>query len=121
MKKLLVLFLCALALLSLSACASQYAVDSAYEQGYKAGYEEGRSDGFHSGYDEGRSDSRFSFDDYLLISREDYEYSCLVISQLYDILEENWDKKFFSIEEFYGYLSNYSLNVMDATTGEFLY
>lgn len=45
MKKLLALFLCALALLSLSACTTQADVDAAYERGYKAGYEEGLSVG----------------------------------------------------------------------------
>lgn len=56
MKKLLALFLCVLALFSLSACTTQADVEAAYQRGYKNGYEEGRSDGRRDGYDEGYSD-----------------------------------------------------------------
>lgn len=82
-----------------------YCQEESYADGYAAGKEDG--------YEDGERDSRRAFDDYLLIEREDYEYSCSVINQLYNILEENWEKKYFSIEEFYGYLTNYSLNVRE--------
>lgn len=94
--------------------------DYCHQASYDKGYAAGKNAGYNDGYEEGQQNSGLPFDDYLLITREDYEYSCSVITQLYNILEENWDEKYFSIEEFYGYLSNFSLNVQEAN-GEALY
>ena len=117
MKKLIAIVLCILALFALSACATQDEVEaarsSAYQRGYDDGYAEGRSDGLAEGRREARSEVSFRLDDCFLIEQEDYEYACSVIDQLYEILEENWDRGYFSVEEFYGYLSNYSLPVME--------
>ena len=50
MKKLLALFLCALALFSLSACTTQADVEAAYQRGFDSGYNKALSTGYDDGY-----------------------------------------------------------------------
>lgn len=84
MKKLLALFLCALALFSLSACTTQADVEAAYQRGLRAGYE----DGYDDGYDNARE--RYNFNFRCPIDPEDYEQAYNDLETVLFALEENY-------------------------------
>ena len=51
MKRITVLFLSIIIVLSLTGCTSDY--DKGYDEGYSEGYEEGNKDGYYEGYKKG--------------------------------------------------------------------
>ena len=117
MKKLIALVLCALALFTLSACATQDEVNAArssgYQRGYDDGYAEGRSDGLAAGRREARSEVSSLIDDCFLIGQDEYDEACSIIDHLYEILDANSARGYVSVEEIYACMSNYSLTAME--------